>query len=48
MRSASHAFGFLTRNSRLGELCILHIYNRWEMLLTGITAELYCRSDITD
>ena len=36
MRNASLAFGFLTRNSSLGELCILHIQNRWEMLFRGI------------
>ena len=48
MRNASHAFGFLTRNSSLGELCILHIWNRWEMLFKGIvknyTADLILRS----
>ena len=36
MRNASLAFGFLTRNSNLGELCILHIQKRWETLFRGI------------
>ena len=48
MRNASLAFGFLTRNSSLGELCILHIQNRWEMLFRGIvknyTADLILRT----
>ena len=26
MRNVSHAFEFLTQNSSLGELCILHTY----------------------
>ena len=33
MRNASHAFEFLTRNSSLGELCILHIEERGEFSL---------------
>ena len=48
MQNASLAFGFLTRNSSLGELCILHIQNRWEMLFRGIvknyTADLILRT----
>ena len=48
MRNASLAFGFLTQNSSLGELCILHIQNRWEMLFRGIvknyTADLILRT----
>ena len=36
MRNASLAFGFLTRNSSLGELSILHIQNRWEMFFREI------------
>ena len=36
MPNASLAFGFLTQNSSLGELCILHIWNRWEVLFRGI------------
>ena len=36
MRNASFAFGFLTRNSNLGELCILHIQNRWETFFREI------------
>ena len=48
MRNTSLAFGFLTRNSSLGELCILHIQNRWEMLFRGIvknyTADLILRT----
>ena len=48
MRNASLAFGFLTRNLSLGELCILHIWRRWEMLFRGIvkkyTADLILRT----
>ena len=48
MRNASLAFGFLTRNFSLRELCILHIQNRWEMLFRGIvknyTADLILRT----
>ena len=48
MRNASLAFGFLTQNSNLGELCILHIYKRWETLFRGIvkkyTGDLILRS----
>ena len=36
MRNASLAFGFLTRNSILGELCILHIQKRWDMFFKEI------------
>ena len=36
MRNASLASGFLTRNSSLGELCILHVQKRWEMFFGGI------------
>ena len=36
MRNASLAFGFLTQNSSLEELCILHIQNCWEMLFRVI------------
>ena len=36
MRNVSHAFEFLTRNSSLGGLCILHILKRWEIFFRGI------------
>ena len=36
MQNASSAFGFLTQNSSLGELCVLHIQKRWEMVFRGI------------
>ena len=48
MRNASFAFGFLTRNSNLGELCILHIQNCWEMFFREVvknyTADLLLRT----
>ena len=48
MPNASLAFGFLTQSSSLGELCILHIQNRWEMRLRGIvknyTADMILRT----
>ena len=39
MQNASRVFGFLTRNSSLGELCILHIQKRQEMLFRGIVTK---------
>ena len=36
MRNTSLTFRFLTRNSSLGELCILHIQKLWEMLFREI------------
>ena len=39
MRNTSRAFGFLNQNSSLGELCILHIQKRWEILFRGIVKE---------
>ena len=36
MQNASLTFGFLTRNLSLGDLCVLHIQKRWEMLFRGI------------
>ena len=48
MPNASLAFGFLTQSLSLGELCILHIQNRWEMRLRGIvknyTADMILRT----
>ena len=48
MPNASLAFGFLTRNSSLGELCILHIQNCWEMhfreTVKNYTADLILRT----
>ena len=50
MRNASLAFGFLTRNSSLGELCILHIQNHWEMpfreIVKNYTADLILRAKL--
>ena len=36
MQNASLAFRFLTRNSSLGELCILDIQKHWEIFFRGI------------
>ena len=44
MQNASLTIGFLTRNSSLGELCILHIWKRWEMLFRGIVKK--CIADL--
>ena len=44
MQNASLTIGFLTWNSSLGELCILHIWKRWEMLFRGIVKK--CIADL--
>ena len=36
MRNTSRVFGFFTRNSSLGERCVLHIEKREEMLFIQI------------
>ena len=36
MQNVGVDFGFLTQSSSLGQLGILHIQKRWEMLFRGI------------